>query len=136
GHALPFGVPAGVGGAVRAGAIAAVGVLLAFAAGSALLPGRGALVVAAGQVCVGGLGVLEQEAEGWQRAVLLDQLGDPGPGPAQPEADLGVGEALPCPPAGLPQPGGAEDRRGGPPAGPPPPAPRPGGGGGTPAPPR
>ena len=48
---------------------------------------------------------------GGQRAVLLDQLGDPGPGHAQPEADLGVGQALARPEAGLPQPGGAEDRR-------------------------
>jgi hypothetical protein len=35
----------------------------------------------------------------------------PGPGHAQPEADLGVGQALARLQAGLPQPGGAEDRR-------------------------
>src|ERR1019366_9228478 len=114
--ALPFGVPAGVGGAVRAGAIAAVGVLLAFAFGGAgVLPGCG--VAAVGRVCaggLGGLGGLEQGVGGGQRAVLLDQLVDPGPGHAQPEADLGVCEALSCPLAGLPQPGGAAQRRGGP----------------------
>ena len=50
------------------------------------------------------------------RAFPMRSLGgsgvwDPGPGHAQLAADLGVGQALSCPGAGLPQPGGAEDRR-------------------------
>ena len=79
-----------------------------------MLPGCGAFAVAGSLLAgTGGLGaaVLEQGVRGGQRAVLLDQLGDPGPGHAQPEADLGVGQALARLQAGLPQPGGAEDRR-------------------------
>src|SRR5208337_3011861 len=93
------------------GAIAAAaGVLLALTAGGALmLPGCG--VAAGGRACAGVPGVVEQGVGGRQRTVLLEQLGDPGPGHAQPAADLGVGEALPGPGAGLPEPGGAEDRR-------------------------
>ena len=70
-------------------------------------PGRFARVSGPGVLA----GVVEQGAGGGQRAVLLDQLGDPGPGHAQLAADLGVGQALARLQAGLPQPGGAEDRR-------------------------
>jgi hypothetical protein len=56
-------------------------------------------------------GVAGQGGRGGQHAVLLDQLGDPGPGHAQLAADLGVGQALSCPGAGLPQLGRAEQRR-------------------------
>ena len=98
--------------AAGSGAVAAAGVLFAFAAGGAgVLSGSGASAVAGGRVCAGVAGVAGQGAGGEQHAVLLDQLGDPGPGHAQLAADLGVGQALSCPGAGLPQPGGAEDRR-------------------------
>lgn len=76
--------------------------------------GAGLLVVRAGAAGpgTGGLAdVVEQWAGGGQHAVLLEQLGDPGPGYAQLAADLGVGQALPGPGAGLPQPGRAEQRR-------------------------
>src|ERR1019366_3614181 len=109
------------GAAATAGwlAVAAAGILSAFAAGGAgVLPGCGVLAITGGRARAGVLGVAEQGTGGGQRAVLPDQLGDPGPGHAQPGADLGVGEALPGPLAGLPQPGGAEDRRGGPSVGP------------------
>src|ERR1019366_1818640 len=43
--------------------------------------------------------------------LISSEIRDRGTAPAQPVPDLGVGEALPCPLAGLPQPGGTEDRR-------------------------
>src|ERR1019366_1397097 len=99
------------GALAGAGAIAAAGVMLAFAAGGpGGLSGCGAFAVAGGRARAGVLGVAEQGIGGGQRAMLLDQLGDPGAGNAQLAADLGVGEALPSPQAGLPQPGGTEDR--------------------------
>src|ERR1019366_5012355 len=101
------GVALGAGPVIAAsGALAGAGVLLAAAAGggAGVLPGCGVVAVAGGRVCAGGAGVPEQGAGGGQRAVLLDQLGDPGAGYAQPDADLSVGEALSGPQAGLPQP--------------------------------
>src|SRR5208282_6761234 len=104
----------GAGVHAGSGATGVAGVLPAAAGGAGVLPGCGTFAVAGSLLAgTGGLGaaVLEQGVRGGQRAVLLDQLGDPGPGHAQPEADLGVGQALARLQAGLPQPGGAEDRR-------------------------
>src|ERR1019366_8267130 len=51
-------------------------------------PGCGVLAITGGRARAGVLGVAEQGTGGGQRAVLPDQLGDPGPGHAQPGADL------------------------------------------------